>query len=51
MDVIFSFSVLIGRFIFFIDNLKANDKMINLIQDQMIHIGQVVVTWSFFILL
>lgn len=34
---------------FFIDNLKANDKMINLIQDQMIHIGQVIVTWSFFI--
>ena len=36
---------------FSIDNLKANDKMINLIQNQMIHIGQVVVTWSFFILL
>lgn len=34
-----------------IDDLKANQKSINLIQDQMVHILQVTVTWFFFILL
>ena len=29
----------------FVDNLKANEKKINLIQDQMIHIIQVIFTW------
>lgn len=30
---------------FYTDNLKANKKEINLIQDQLIHIGQIVSTW------
>lgn len=29
----------------FVDNLKANEKKINLIQDQIIHIIQVIFTW------
>lgn len=32
-----------------VDNLKANDLSINLIQDQIIHILQVVATWLFYI--
>lgn len=29
----------------FVDNLKANKKKINLIQDQMIHMLQIILTW------
>ena len=29
----------------FVDNLKANEKKINLIQDQIIHIIQIIFTW------
>lgn len=29
----------------FIDDLKANKKKINLIQDQLVHLAQVVITW------
>ena len=31
-----------------IDNAKANDRTINLIFDQILHIGQVVLTWCYF---
>lgn len=34
---------------FVVDDLKANHKKINLIQDQMIHLAQIVVTWFFWI--
>lgn len=34
---------------FVVDDLKANRKKINLIQDQMIHLAQIVVTWFFWI--
>ena len=40
-----------GTFLFnvavhaFVDNLKANRKEINLWQDQLIHIGQILLTW------
>ena len=30
---------------YFVDNLKANEFKINLIVDQLIHLGQIVVTW------
>ena len=30
---------------FYVDNLKANKMKINLIQDQYIHLAQIVVTW------
>lgn len=36
---------------FLVDDLKANKKRINLIQDQLIHLGQVLVTWILFIVL
>lgn len=29
----------------FVDDAKANDKVINLVQDQFAHIGQIVWTW------
>ena len=29
----------------FVDNLKANEKKINLIQDQIIHVIQIIFTW------
>ncbi len=29
----------------YVDNLKANKYKINLIQDQLIHVGQIVLTW------
>lgn len=29
----------------FIDNLKANEERINLVIDQLLHLGQIVVTW------
>lgn len=29
----------------YVDNLKANEGKINLIQDQLIHVGQIVLTW------
>lgn len=29
----------------FVDNLKANEKKINLIQDQTIHVIQIIFTW------
>lgn len=52
------FSYLVYVFIFCLnwtihcitDDYKANKKKINLIQDQLIHIGQVVITWIIFIL-
>lgn len=28
-----------------VDDLKANEKIINLVTDQVVHIGQVVITW------
>lgn len=34
-----------------VDDLKANKKMINLIQDQIIHLVQIVVTWIAFVIL
>lgn len=33
----------------FVDNLKANLKSINLIQDQTIHLAQIIITWLIFI--
>lgn len=36
---------------FIIDNMKANEKSINLITDQTIHILQVFITWFLFIIL
>lgn len=33
-----------------VDDSKANKKMINLIQDQLIHISQVILTWAVFII-
>jgi hypothetical protein len=35
---------------FLVDDLKANKKKINLIQDQLIHLMQILVTWILFIL-
>jgi hypothetical protein len=35
---------------FLVDDLKANKKKINLIQDQLIHLVQILVTWILFIL-
>ena len=32
----------------FVDNLKANDKEINLAADQSIHLVQIVITWLVF---
>jgi len=29
----------------FIDNLKANEERINLIIDQLLHLGQIIITW------
>lgn len=34
-----------------VDNWKANIKKINLIQDQLIHLGQIILTWGVFILI
>lgn len=36
---------------FLVDNAKANNKALNLIQDQLIHIGQIVFTWFMFFIL
>lgn len=33
-----------------VDDMKANKKQINLVQDQLIHLGQIIVTWIFMIL-
>lgn len=33
----------------FVDNLKANEKKINLIQDQIIHVIQIIFTWCILI--
>lgn len=35
----------------FVDDLKANQKKINLVQDQSIHIGQIFLTWLIGILI
>ena len=35
----------------FVDNLKANKFKINLVTDQLIHLGQIIITWLVFILL
>ena len=32
-----------------VDNLKANEKLINLIQDQLMHFGQIILTFMYFI--
>ena len=45
--LVFIFNVLIH---IFTDNLKANAKKINLIQDQLIHLCQIIVTWYIFFL-
>lgn len=37
--------VLNGTIHAFVDDLKANQKRINLVQDQSIHIGQIFLTW------
>ena len=29
-----------------VDNAKANEKQINLIKDQLIHISQIIITWT-----
>ena len=33
------------------DDMKANEKKINLIQDQSIHLAQIVITWIFFVII
>lgn len=33
----------------YVDNLKANNHKINLIQDQSIHLIQIIITWALFI--
>lgn len=33
-----------------VDDAKANKKQINLVQDQLIHLGQIIITWVFMIL-
>lgn len=33
-----------------IDNLKCNKLKINLIQDQLIHLGQILITWTMYVL-
>lgn len=35
----------------FIDDLKANKKKLNLVQDQLFHIIQILITWNAFIML
>ena len=35
----------------FVDDLKANKKKINLIQDQTIHIAQIIITWILWVLI
>ena len=35
----------------FVDHLKANRKVINLLDDQMLHIAQVAITWAVFVLI
>ena len=43
------FSIVINSFIHAgIDTLKANDKKINLIQDQWLHMLQIIATWAIF---
>lgn len=43
---IFEMWYFINMFIHYcVDDLKANQKKINLVQDQLIHIGQIVMTW------
>jgi len=50
-----SLMIFVGVFIsnilihMFVDNLKANKKKINLLQDQIIHIIQVIITWILFV--
>lgn len=34
-----------------VDDLKANKRKINLIQDQLIHLGQILITWIAFVVL
>ena len=55
---VMSFSITIGFAIVFVanavvhcivDNLKANEKKINLVQDQSIHVGQIAVTFVLFL--
>ena len=48
-EIVLSASVLIFAAIHaFIDHLKANCKMTNLIQDQIIHIVLIVIWWAYF---
>lgn len=49
-SIIFIMSLMINTFIHaYIDNLKANNHKINLIQDQLIHFGQVILIFILFI--
>lgn len=43
--LLFLFNLLIHMYI---DNAKANRKTINLIQDQTIHLAQIIITWCIF---
>lgn len=36
---------------FIVDDTKANKKKINLLQDQLIHLAQIVITWILFIIM
>lgn len=51
-----NFNIMISIFIFnialhaFIDNAKANMKKINLVQDQILHLGQIILTWFILIM-
>lgn len=42
------FTLMVNTFIHaFVDHLKANYYAINLTQDQLLHLGQILLTWSF----
>lgn len=45
--IIFIINVMIHMFV---DNLKANEKLINLVTDQCIHLCQIFVTWFYLVL-
>lgn len=36
---------------YFVDNAKANEKVLNLWQDQLIHLGQIICSWLIFIII
>ena len=50
--VLFAPSVIINSIIHgYIDNLKANKKKLNLIQDQLLHIGQILIIFIIYIIM